>query len=204
MSRAEQIYNASIIPIGGCEDAAKNRVMQLFKKVVKLSYHHFSDDDILTHDKKYVNDLIEYSILSNKEALYLFNDGSELTHEENITLSSYAAQYGEIDFSYYLSLYIPKLIKLSNITYEILHITPIKSIKNIKAIHFIDTYFKAVFSSIASVYNGIINHVIYTKINIFYNIFYNIFIFLSDIFIHKKGSKSIVAPNTKILKDKYG
>ena len=130
MTRAKQIHQASIIPIGGCEDATKNRVMRLLKKVTKSSYHFFNKDDILHHDKKYANDCILYARLSNKEGLYLFDDGEELTHEENIALSAYAAQYGEINFSYYLSLYVPKLINLSSIAYKLLLITPIKGIKN--------------------------------------------------------------------------
>ena len=45
MTRAEQVKEASEIPVGGSEDEAKERVKQLFKPRRK-TYYCLSDDEI--------------------------------------------------------------------------------------------------------------------------------------------------------------
>lgn len=110
MTRSQQIKQASFIPIGGCEDQARSRVLQLFKKDHNINYSKFDNDKIDHINEQYEEDQTRYNYLVNKMFDTALNE-----HEQ-------------IEFNYLCDLladtttthYIVKIIDHSKIVIDIL------------------------------------------------------------------------------------
>jgi len=103
MSQVERIKQASIFPIGGSEDEAKQAVKQLFKKksIDANLDSDFINNSNLEHDLK----IEQLSCLLHKESLFVFGDGKPLTDGEEFNLSLLSKELKGVKIPNYVDLW---------------------------------------------------------------------------------------------------